>query len=83
MSDEVRTVIGEALDGVRGDFSRAQARDAAWNAVMSLLERSEAEQAAPTVKVTVNLAGDTPEFRESLRKLICRYGGPGMSWAGR
>lgn len=64
MSDEARAAIGQALDDVRGDFSRAQARDAAWNAVMPLLERSVAGQVVQTAVVR---PGDTLILRVAER----------------
>lgn len=57
-ADEARRVIGEALDGVRGDFSRAQARDAVWAAVLPLLTRDEGLIVRPDDVVAVGVHGD-------------------------
>jgi hypothetical protein len=61
-AQDVRQAIGQALEGVRGDFSRAQARDAAWSAVLPLLDQGG-------TGVTIH-PGDAVLVRDGDRELV-------------
>lgn len=61
--DEVRSLIGDALAGVGGDFSRAQVRDAAANAVLPTLERLATQVTLHIVTAGVIRPGDSLVLR--------------------